>query len=82
VTLVVPGTEVVARALELAARFAASPPLAVTTAKAAVNSASRLPLVDGVRFERAAFAALFATEDQREGMAAFLEKRPPSWTGR
>jgi enoyl-CoA hydratase len=82
VTAVVPAAETVSRALELGARIAAAPPLAVTTAKAAVTASTRLPLVDGIRFERAAFAALFATEDQREGMSAFLEKRPPAWTGR
>jgi enoyl-CoA hydratase len=82
VTAVVPAADTVAHALELAARIAAAPPLAVTTAKAAVNASTRLPLADGVRFERAAFAALFATQDQREGMAAFLEKRPAAWTGR
>jgi enoyl-CoA hydratase len=82
VTAVVPAADTLAHALELAARIAAAPPLAVTTAKAAVNASTRLPLADGIRFERAAFAALFATEDQHEGMSAFLEKRPPAWTGR
>jgi enoyl-CoA hydratase len=81
VAAVVPAPDTVPRALELAAKIAAAPPLAVTSAKAAVNASTRLPLADGIRFERAAFAALFATDDMHEGMAAFLEKRPPSWTG-
>ena len=82
VTAVVPAADTLSHALELAARIAAAPPLAVTSAKAAVNASTRLPLVDGIRFERAAFAALFGTEDGHEGMTAFLEKRPPAWTGR
>ena len=82
VAAVVPAADTVARALELAAKIAAAPPLAVASAKAAVNASTRLPLAEGIRFERAAFAALFATEDMQEGMAAFLEKRPPAWTGR
>ena len=77
-----PAGETVARALELAVRIAAAPPLAVAAAKAAVNASMSLPLDEGVRFERARFAGLFASDDQREGMAAFLEKRPPWWTGR
>ena len=51
-------------------------------AKAAVNAVAELPLADGLRYERDRFEALFDTEDQREGMSAFLEKRPAAWTGR
>jgi enoyl-CoA hydratase len=82
VSLVVPAGETVDRALELAGRVAALPPLAVQAAKASVVAASEHPLDEGLRFERRRFEALFATEDQAEGMAAFLEKRPPAWTGR
>lgn len=82
VSTVVPAAETLDRALELAGRIAAMPRLAVEAAKAAVNAAQELPLSDGLRFERDRFAALFDTEDQAEGMAAFLEKRPPAWTGR
>jgi enoyl-CoA hydratase len=81
-SLVVPAAETVDRALALAATVAALPPLAVAAAKAAVNAAQQLPLDDGLRLERSRFADLFATEDRAEGMAAFLEKRPPAWTGR
>ena len=77
-----PAAETVDRALELAGRIAAMPALAVAAAKASVNAAQSLPLGDGLRFERDRFEALFGTEDQREGMVAFLEKRPPSWKGR
>jgi enoyl-CoA hydratase len=82
VTAVVPAEETLDRALELAARIAALPPLAIQAAKAAVNATQDLPLAHGLRAERDRFEALFATEDQREGMTAFLEKRPAIWRGR
>jgi enoyl-CoA hydratase len=82
VSLVVPAAETVERALELAGRIAAQPPLAVEAAKATIVAAQELPLTDGLAYERKRFGELFATQDQAEGMAAFLEKRPPSWTGR
>ena len=82
VSLVVPAAETVDRALELAGGIAEAPPLAVQAAKAAVIAAQEHPLSAGLRFERQRFAELFASEDQAEGMAAFLEKRPPAWTGR
>ena len=82
VTTVVPSEATVPAALELASRIAAMPPLAVLAAKAAVNRAEELPLEAGLEFERRNFYLLFASEDQREGMAAFVEKRAPSWKGR
>jgi enoyl-CoA hydratase len=82
VTKLVPAEDVVSSALDLGARIAAMPPLAVRAAKAAVNAAQALPLADGLRLERDRFEELFATEDQREGMAAFLEKRAAVWKGR
>ena len=82
VTKVVPAAEVLEVALGLAAAIAAMPPLAVAAAKAAVAAVQELPLAAGLRHERDLFEALFRTEDQREGMAAFLEKRPATWTGR
>ena len=82
VSLVVPAAETVDRALELAGRIAAQPPLAVAAAKASVIAAQGLSLAQGLHFERERFEALFETEDQREGMIAFLEKRVPTWTGR
>lgn len=82
VSSVVPSEATVPAALELASQIAAMPPLAVIAAKAAVNRAEELPLEAGLEFERRNFYLLFATEDQREGMAAFTEKRTPAWKGR
>lgn len=82
VALVVPAAETVSRALDLAARIAEMPRVAVEAAKAAVVAAQELTLRDGIRFERDRFEALFDTEDQVEGMVAFLEKRPPAWKHR
>jgi enoyl-CoA hydratase/carnithine racemase len=82
VSRIVPAKETLDRALELAGRIASLPPLAVRAAKAAVNAAQELPLSEGLARERQAFFSLFATEDQKEGMAAFVGKRSPRWTGR
>jgi enoyl-CoA hydratase len=81
-------SEIVAReealpaALALASEIASLPPLAVRAAKEAVNRASELSLEAGLEFERRNFFMLFASDDQKEGMAAFVEKRKPSWKGR
>jgi enoyl-CoA hydratase len=82
VTKVVPAADTVAEALALAAKIAEMPPLAVRAAKAAVAATQGLGLEDGLHFERRQFEALFTTADQREGMAAFLEKRKAAWAGR
>lgn len=82
VSRVVPAAETVDRALDVAAVIAGQPPLAVRAAREAVRAARDLPLAQGLVLERRLFHGLFATEDQREGMAAFTEKRPPAWKGR
>jgi enoyl-CoA hydratase len=82
VTRVVPADATVDAALELAARIAAMAPLAVRAAKAAIRSAHEDALEAGLAAEREAFFRLFDTEDQAEGMAAFIEKRSPTWSGR
>ena len=82
VSVVVPAAEVLETALDRATAIAALPVEAVRAAKAAVNAAQRLPLDEGLRFERERFEALFDTHDQEEGMVAFLEKRPPVWRHR
>jgi enoyl-CoA hydratase len=82
VTKVVPAADTIGEALALADAIATGPPLAVRAAKRAVREAAEGPLSAGLRAERDAFFDLFATDDQREGMRAFMEKRPPTWTGR
>ncbi|RMG75992.1 MAG: enoyl-CoA hydratase [Bacteroidetes bacterium] len=68
-------------ALKLAGEVAAMPPLATQLAKEAVLHAFNSFLDHGLVHERKNFYTLFATEDQKEGMAAFVEKRPPQWKG-
>ncbi len=82
VTKVVPAEETLQAALALAAQVAAMPPLAVMAAKEAILRAYELPLAGGLEFERRNFYLLFSSEDQKEGMAAFIEKRSPEWKGR
>jgi enoyl-CoA hydratase len=82
VARVVAREETVPAAMALAAEIAAMPPLAVQAAKEAVNRAYELSLEAGLEFERRNFFMLFASEDQKEGMRAFIEKRPPKWSGR
>jgi len=82
VARVVPAGELLDRALETAAAIAAMPPLAVLAAKELVGAAEELPLAEGLRLERRVFHMLAGTADKAEGMAAFIEKRAPVWTGR
>jgi len=82
VTRIVPAADVTTAALDLAARIAAMPPVAVRAAKEAVNRAFEVSLEAGLEFERRAFYLLFDTDDAKEGLAAFSEKRKPSWKGR
>jgi len=82
VSRVVAPDDTLDEALELASRIAGQAPLAVLAAKAAIKQADELPLAAGLQHERRAFFLLFATDDQEEGMAAFVEKRSPQWKGR
>ncbi|MDQ2854667.1 MAG: enoyl-CoA hydratase-related protein [Chloroflexota bacterium] len=82
VARVVPNELLVEDALTLAARIAAKSPLALRVAKEAVNAAYEMSLTDALAHERRLFYLLFASDDQKEGMAAFLEKREPDFTGR
>jgi enoyl-CoA hydratase len=82
VSRVVAREETLNAAVALAAEVAAMPPLAVRAAKEAVNRAYELSLEAGLEFERRNFFMLFASEDQKEGMRAFIEKRRPEWKGR
>jgi enoyl-CoA hydratase len=79
VARIVQADSLVEEALAMARTIAAMPRAAVMMAKEAVNRAQELALSEGVRFERRAFHALFATHDQKEGMAAFVEKRKPQF---
>jgi enoyl-CoA hydratase len=69
-------------AVAAAAKIASFPQAAVMMAKEAVNRALETTLTEGLRFERRLFHSLFATADQKEGMAAFAEKRPPQFSNR
>jgi enoyl-CoA hydratase len=82
ISRVAPVETYLALALEVAAVIAAKPPVAVRTAKEAVNAAYESTLAEGMRLERRLFTLLFATDDQKEGMAAFAEKRAATWQGR
>jgi len=82
VARVVPAAELLAEALKAADKIASLSRPAVMMAKEAVNRALETTLAEGVRFERRLFHSLFATEDQKEGMAAFAEKRPPNFKNR
>lgn len=79
---VVAREQVLSRALELARTIAQMPPVAVKLAKESVLTALDTPLEVGLTHERRLFSLLFATEDQKEGMQAFLEKRPAHFEGR
>jgi enoyl-CoA hydratase/carnithine racemase len=82
VSRVIPADKLLDEALAVAAKIAEKSALAVMATKEAVNRAYETPLSEGVRFERRLFHALFATEDQKEGMEAFVDKRQPQFKDR
>lgn len=82
VSRIVPADALLENALETAAAIAAMPRLATLAAKECVNAAHETVLAEGVRIERRLFHALFSTEDQKEGMRAFAEKRKAAFRGR
>jgi enoyl-CoA hydratase len=82
VSRVVPVDKLIEEALAAAAQIAEFSLPSVMMAKEAVNRAYESPLAEGMLFERRLFHALFATEDQKEGMAAFVEKRKPKFKHR
>ena len=77
VSRVVPAASLLEEAMEAASTIASFSLPAVMMAKESVNRAYESTLAEGVHFERRLFHSLFATEDQKEGMAAFVEKRKP-----
>ncbi|HRN94954.1 MAG TPA: enoyl-CoA hydratase-related protein, partial [Chitinophagales bacterium] len=82
VNRVVPAELLIDEALKLAREIAAKSPVAVKLAKEAVNAAFNNTLDEGLLFERKNFYLTFASEDQKEGMAAFVEKRTPDFKGK
>jgi enoyl-CoA hydratase len=82
VARVVPAASLMDEAMKVADTIASMSLPALMVAKEAVNSAFEMTLAEGIRFERRTFQALFATSDQKEGMAAFVEKRPPKFQNR
>ena len=82
VSRIVPAAELLDEAMKTARTVAGmSIPIAMMT-KEAINRAEETSLAEGIRFERRVFQSMFATEDQKEGMAAFLAKRPPAFQNR
>ncbi len=82
VSRIVPAGELVEEAIKTAAKIASMSRPSVIMAKEAINRAFETTLSEGVRFERRLFHSTFATEDQKEGMAAFAEKRKPVFKNR
>lgn len=79
---VVPRDQLMAATMALAEKLASKSPLAIAAAKRAVNIGSEMDLDRGIEYVLQEFALLFVGEDQKEGMAAFLEKRAPRFRGR
>ena len=82
VARVVPAADLIDEAMKTATAIAAMPPLAAIANKEMINAAFETTLAQGILFERRLFHGLFGTEDQSEGMAAFVGKRPGNWTGK
>ncbi len=78
---VLPAAELVARAVAVARTIASRAPLAVAAAKRVMEAGAGTDLATGCALELEAFGLMFGTKDAREGMQAFLEKRPPTFTG-
>ena len=79
VARVVPAAQLMEETMKVAEAIASMSLPSVLAAKEAINRAFETSLAEGVKFERRVFHSLFATEDQKEGMAAFVEKRPPKF---
>ena len=82
VARVVPAANLMDEAMKVAETIAGMSLVALMVAKESVNRAFETTLAEGIRFERRTFHALFATHDQKEGMAAFVEKRPAKFEDR
>lgn len=82
VSQIVPAGQALARSIEIATSIAAMPPLAVEAIREVVRQGEGIPVEDALALERRRFERLFDTHDQKEGMRAFLEKRPAAFIGR
>ena len=82
VAKVVPVASLLEEALNTAEAIASMAPLAAIATKEQINAAYEMSLAQGINYERRLFHGLFGTEDQKEGMAAFVAKRPAEWKGR
>ncbi len=82
VEVVVPAEELRAKTLEIAAEIAAKSPLTLRVAKEALRASQRMAVEEGIAYERDLFCLCFSSEDKKEGVAAFLEKRQAEWKGR
>ena len=82
VSRIIPAADLIDEALKTAAKIAAKSAISVRAAKESVNRAEETTLREGLLHERRLFHAMFATEDQKEGMTAFIEKRPAKFTDR
>jgi len=81
VDLVVPAKQLRARTMTLARMIATKSPMALAMIKEAARASVRAPLDDGIRHEQSLASVIFSSKDMQEGLAAFLEKRPPNFTG-
>jgi enoyl-CoA hydratase/carnithine racemase len=80
---VIPAADLMTEARKLAAKWAGYSALSLRAAKKAIDEGMEKPRIeDGLQVELSSFAHLFGSEDQKEGMAAFLEKRPPQFKDR
>ncbi|MES2435850.1 MAG: enoyl-CoA hydratase [Pseudomonadota bacterium] len=82
VSRIIPAADLIDEALKTAAKIAAKSAISIRAAKESVNRAEETTLREGLLHERRLFHAMFATDDQKEGMAAFIEKRPAKFTDR
>lgn len=71
--------ELIKESIQIANKIASKGSISLRACKEAINAADELSLQEGLRLERRLFHSLFATDDQKEGMAAFLEKRPANF---
>jgi enoyl-CoA hydratase len=82
VARVVPADQLLDEAMKTAEAIAGMAPLAAIATKEQINAAFEMGLAQGIVFERRLFHGLFGTEDQKEGMSAFVAKRKAEWTGK